>query len=37
MALCRMAVDAANENSTLIDKRFIRENLPDPDGDKPKG
>lgn len=36
MALCRMAVDAANEGSTVIDNRFIRENLPDADGDKLK-
>lgn len=36
MALCKMAQDAAGEGFTSVDNRFIREYMPEADGDKIK-
>ena len=33
MALCKLTRDAADDGCTLVDNRFIREHLPDADGD----
>ena len=33
MALCKLTRDAADDGCTLVDNRFIREYLPDADGD----
>lgn len=33
MALCKLTRDAADDGFTLVDNRFIREHLPDADGD----